>query len=273
MRPVQDKKYQRLLCGAAEKGNAMHSGGSYVFCQKKVPPGCSFLQMRYKIVSHFPGVSAPFAPSGCSGHRSIKSFKTNHLLGCDSLTLPGEGSSALRHSVTSAGWPWLAAWLFFAAINNLILPVLVPPCHLRSQIQFCTVYGTQKKKVKKGLIFFSFSNIYLPQQHGENQPARQGELFSFSSVAAVVPAEKLMRQYILCCKLYTAHQTPLKRCEFFSRGTECLPALTEVNRNYNLQDLCYRDLLWLLLTLVRGAVWHRTSPSGEKWDAKIIRYV
>jgi len=63
--------------------------------------------MRYKIVSHFPGVSALFTPSDCSGQRSIKSFKTNHLLGYDSLTLLGEVLSAFHHFVNSAGLPWL----------------------------------------------------------------------------------------------------------------------------------------------------------------------
>lgn len=213
MRPVQDKKYQHLLYGAAQKANAMHSGRSYVFCQKKVPPGCSFLQMRYKIVSHFPGVLALFTPSDCSGQRSIKSFKTNHLLGYDSLTLLGKVLSAFHHSVNSAGLPWLEGQLFSAAINNLILPVLVPTCHLLSicvRFSFVTCTVPRRKRSRKDFFFFLFQHISSieVERYIQGQQASQAELFSFSSVAAMVPAEKLMWQYILCCKLYTAHQTP-----------------------------------------------------------------
>lgn len=237
MRPVQDKKYQHLLYGAAQKANAMHSGRSYVFCQKNVPPGCSFLQMRYKAVSHFPGVSALFTPSDCSGQRSFKSFKTNHLVGYDSLTLLGKVLSAFHHSVNSAGLQRLEAQVFFAAINNLMLPVLVSTCHLLSmcsRFRFVTCTVPRRKRSRKD--FFSFPT-YIFNRNIQRQQATQVELFSFFSVAAMVPAEKLMWQYVLCWKLYTAHQNPLKISRFFSQDAVCLPTLIEVNRNYILQDL------------------------------------
>lgn len=76
MRPGQAKTHPRVLSGAGRKKTLPCSGGADGFWQKKAPPGCSFLLMRYKIGSHCPGVTAVLTPSGCSGQRSIKSFKT-----------------------------------------------------------------------------------------------------------------------------------------------------------------------------------------------------
>lgn len=80
MRPGQTKKHPHVLFGAGRKQMLCVQWGWWVLAEENtswvcIPANEIFDEIKFPF-SHFPGLIGVFAPPGCSGQRSIKSFQT-----------------------------------------------------------------------------------------------------------------------------------------------------------------------------------------------------